>query len=102
MGIAIVVVTYNRLEYTKKTIERLLSDTDDFDLYIWDNASTDETPEYLKDGLSDPRIQEVILSKENVGQTGAMNYAWSKTKAQLVGKLDNDCLVTPGWTRIFA
>lgn len=102
MGIAIVVVTYNRLEYTKKTIERLLSDTDDFDLYIWDNASTDETPEYLKDGLSDPRIQEVILSKENVGQTGAMNYAWSKTKAKLVGKLDNDCLVTPGWTRILA
>jgi glycosyltransferase involved in cell wall biosynthesis len=102
MNITIVVVTHNRLEYTKKTIERLLSDKEDFDLYIWDNASTDKTPEYLKDGLSDPRIQEVILSKENVGQTGAMNYVWSKTKAELVGKLDNDCLVTPGWTRTFA
>ncbi|NLW84234.1 MAG: hypothetical protein GXY41_07530 [Phycisphaerae bacterium] len=28
--------------------------------------------------------------------------AWSKTKADLVGKLDNDCLPTPGWTGIFA
>ena len=75
---------------------------EEFDLYLWDNASSDETPEYLKDVLTDPRIQEVILSKENLGQTGAMNYVWGKTKAELVGKVDNDCLVTPGWTRILA
>ena len=51
--------------------------------------------------MKDPRVVETILSQENVGQTGAMNYVWGKTKAELVGKLDNDCLVTPGWTRIF-
>ena len=103
MNIAIVVVTHNRLEYTKKTFKRLLEDpTEGFDLYLWDNASTDGTPEYLKDAVQDPRVVDAILSKENVGQTGAMNYVWSKTKAELVGKLDNDCLVTPGWTRILA
>ena len=103
MNIAIVVVTHNRLEYTRKTIARLLDDSSEqFDLYLWDNASTDGTVEYLKDGVKDPRIAEVVTSKENVGQTGAMNYVWSKTKAELVGKLDNDCLVTPGWTRILA
>ncbi len=100
MNIAIVVVTHNRLGYTKKTIARLLEDTtEEFDLYLWDNCSTDQTAEYLKHELKDPRINEVILSKENVGQTGAMNYVWGKTKAEIVGKLDNDCLVTPGWTR---
>jgi len=103
MNVCIVLATHNRLEYTRKTISRLLEDpTEEFDLYLWDNASTDQTAEYLKEGLSDARIQEVILSKENVGLTGAMNYVWGKTKAELVGKLDNDCLVTPGWTRIFA
>jgi len=103
MNIAIVVVTHNRLDYTKKTIKRLLEDpTEEFDLYLWDNASTDETPEYLQDAIKDLRIVETILSKENVGPLGAMNYAWSKTKAELVGKVDNDCLVTPGWTRILA
>ncbi len=103
MNVCVVLVTYNRLEYTKKTIARLLEDpSEEFELYLWDNASTDETPEYLKEEVKDPRIVETILSKENVGQTGAMNYAWSKTRAELVGKLDNDCLVTPGWTRIFA
>ena len=103
MNVCIVLVTYNRLEYTKKVIARLLEDpSEEFELYLWDNASSDETPEYLKEEVKDPRIVETILSKENVGQTGAMNYAWSKTKADLVGKLDNDCLVTPGWTRILA
>lgn len=102
MNIAVVVVTHNRFEYTRKCIECLLENSaEEFDLYLWDNASKDETPEYLN-SIKDPRIVEIILSKDNVGQTGAMNYAWSKTKAELVGKLDNDCLVTPGWTHILA
>lgn len=103
MNVAIVLVTHNRLVYTRKSISRLLKDTnEEFDLYLWDNASTDGTREYLKNEVNDPRIVETVLSKENVGQAGAMNYVWSKTKAELVGKLDNDCLVTPGWTRTFA
>jgi GT2 family glycosyltransferase len=101
MNIAIVVVTHNRFDYTEKTIERLLSSTEEFDIYLWDNASKDETPEYLN-SMKDPRIVEIILSKENVGQTGAMNYVWSKTKAELVGKVDNDCLPAPNWTEILA
>ncbi|HLB73758.1 MAG TPA: glycosyltransferase family 2 protein [Sedimentisphaerales bacterium] len=103
MNVCIVLVTHNRLVYTRKTIARLLEDPQEqFDLYLWDNASNDETAEYLNDGVKDSRIKEVIISKENVGQTGAMNYAWSKTKTELIGKLDNDCLVTTGWTHILA
>lgn len=102
MNVAIALVTHNRLEYTKKSISRLLEDSgEQFDLYLWDNASTDGTQEYLQN-LKDPRIVETICSKDNKGQTGAMNYVWSKTKTELIGKLDNDCLVTPGWTRILA
>jgi len=103
INIALVLPTHNRLEYTKKAVSRLLEDPDeDFDLYLWDNASTDETPEFLKEEVKDARVKEVILRKKNEGQTGAMNYVWAKTKAELVGKVDNDCLVTPGWTRILA
>lgn len=102
MNVAIVLVTHNRLEYTRLALASLLADAaEEFSLTIWDNASTDGTQEYLE-SVDDPRIKEKIFSKENIGQTGAMNYAWSKTNVELVGKLDNDCLVTPGWTRIFA
>jgi len=102
MNIAIVIPTHNRLSYTQKVIPCLLTDpTEEFELYLWDNASTDGTPEYLK-SINDPRIKAVYLSNTNQGQVGAMNWAWSQTQAELVGKLDNDCLPTPGWTRIFA
>jgi glycosyltransferase involved in cell wall biosynthesis len=103
MNVCIVLVTYNRLDYTRKTIARLLEDQrEQFDLHIWDNASTDGTVDYLKNEVNDSRISDIIFSKENIGQTAAVNKIWSNSKSELLGKLDNDCLITPGWTRILA
>ena len=95
-------IAYNRLEYTRKTLESVLADpSDSFTLTIWDNASTDGTREYLRD-VSDPRIGDVVLSDDNIGQVAAVNTIWSRSKATLVGKLDNDCLMTPGWADTLA
>lgn len=103
MNVAIVFITHNRLDYTRLALPRLLEDkTEACDLYIWDNASTDGTQEYLRNAVTDPRIVDVTLSPENVGQAAAMNHGWGRTMAELVGKVDNDCLMTPGWTRILA
>lgn len=103
MTIDLVFITYNRLEYTKLALASVLADPEEeFSLTIWDNASTDGTVEYLKNDVSDQRIADIIFSKENIGQTAATNKVWSSSKADLLGKLDNDCLVTPGWTRILA
>ncbi len=97
MKVALAFITYNRLDYTKLALRSILAnDQDDFALTIWDNASTDGTAEYLST-VDDPRIAEVILSKENAGQIAAVNEIWAKSKADLLGKLDNDCLMTPGW-----
>ena len=103
MTIDLVFVTYNRLVYTKLALASVLADpSEDFSLTIWDNASTDGTAEYLRNEVSDPRIADVILRKENVGQTAAVNEVWSRSKADLLGKLDNDCILTPGWTHKLA
>ncbi|MDY0355747.1 MAG: glycosyltransferase family 2 protein [Sedimentisphaerales bacterium] len=103
MAIELVFVTYQRLEYTKLALASVLADpTEEFSLTIWDNASTDGTVEYLRDEVSDPRIADIVFSKENVGQTTAVNEVWGRSKADLLGKLDNDCIVTPGWTRALA
>jgi glycosyltransferase involved in cell wall biosynthesis len=102
MNTCLVIVTHHRLAYTRKCVEHVLADTQsDFDLYFWDNASSDETPDYLK-SLKDPRIKDVVLSKENAGQTIAMNRLWNASKAELVAKLDNDCLPEHGWLQTFA
>jgi glycosyltransferase involved in cell wall biosynthesis len=103
MAIELVFITHQRLEYTRLALASVLADPkEEFSLTIWDNASTDGTVEYLKNEVSDPRIADIVLSKENVGQTAAVNEVWSRSKADLLGKLDNDCIVTPGWTRALA
>lgn len=103
MRIGLIFITHNRLDYTKLALASVLADpTEEFSLTIWDNASTDGTVEYLKNEVNGSRIADIIFSKENVGQTAAVNTIWSNSKADLLGKLDNDCLVTPGWTRILA
>jgi len=103
MTIDLVFITYNRLEYTKLALASVLVEpTEEFSLTIWDNASTDGTVEYLKNEVNDPRIVDMIFSKANVGQVTAVNEVWGRSEADLLGKLDNDCLVTPGWTRILA
>jgi len=96
----LVVVTHNRLRYTKLCLESVLADrSSEFELFVWDNGSTDGTGEYLS-SLVDPRLRDVILSPRNEGQTRAMNEAWARSKAPYVAKLDNDCLVTEGWLRV--
>jgi hypothetical protein len=73
-----------------------------FRLTIWDNASTDGTRDFLRQEVNDPRIDDIVLSEKNVGQICPVNEIWSASRCDLLGKLDNDCLVTAGWTRILA
>src|SRR5687768_3359543 len=103
MTIDLLFITFNRLHYTKLALSSVLADpSEEFSLTIWDNASSDGTTEYLKTEVKDRRIREIVFSKENVGQTAALNKIWSRSDADLLGKLDNDCIVTPGWTRTLA
>lgn len=102
-SIHLVFITYNRLDYTRKALASVLKDpAEAFTLTIWDNASTDGTREFLRDAVDDPRIDDIVLSERNVGQIQPVNTIWSASRSDLLGKLDNDCLVTPGWTRILA
>lgn len=100
--IHLLMITYNRLEYTRRSLWRLLSNPgEEFVLTLWDNGSTDGTKDYLKT-ITDRRIIDIVFSDENKGQTYVTNKIWSETSAELVGKVDNDCLVTPGWTQILS
>ena len=99
MKIHLAFLTYNRLDYTKLALSALLADpAEEFALTIWDNGSSDGTQDYLKT-IRDRRIVEMVFSEKNLGQTYVTNKIWSETDAELVGKVDNDCLVTSGWTR---
>ncbi|MBT4251262.1 glycosyltransferase [bacterium] len=87
--------TYNRLDYTKETLPKLL-DSICGKVIVVDNASNDGTKEYLK-SLNSEKL-ELIFHSENTAITGSMNTFLNKTKnEEFIGKVDNDTIVKGDW-----
>jgi GT2 family glycosyltransferase len=96
-GIAVVVLTHNRLHLLQQCVGNVLLRTSDAtrEIIIWDNASQDGTPEYLR-SLDDPRIR-VVRSEKNIGQN-AYARAFRLTTAPYFIELDDDVVDAPaGW-----
>jgi glycosyltransferase involved in cell wall biosynthesis len=98
-NIAIFSITYDRLDYTKKSFNSLKKTTDyKYDHYVIDNGSTDGTVEWLKNHIPANRL---ILLPKNVGISKASNMIIDLIKKgdyQCVVKWDNDCIgLTKGW-----
>lgn len=103
MKLLIVLVTYERLEYTKRTL-RALWDTIEVPYYlvIADNNSTDGTREYIKTLVKRNRADKVILNPDNYYPGKATNIAWKEglkeyPEATHLMRLDNDMLLKKGW-----
>jgi GT2 family glycosyltransferase len=96
-GIAIVVLTHNRVHLLQKCVENVLLRTSAAtrEIVIWDNASPDATAEYLR-SLDDPRIR-VVISEKNIGQN-AYARAFRLTSSPYFIELDDDVVnAPPAW-----
>jgi glycosyltransferase involved in cell wall biosynthesis len=103
MKIDVVFIAHNRLDYTKRALASVLAEeNDDFRVTIWDNGSSDGTAEYLRTQANHKRVKEAVFCRSNLGQVRAVNEIWGKSKADLVGKLDNDCILPQGWSTAFS
>lgn len=96
MRIAVYTLTRERLYYTKIAFESLKARSGvDYDHYIFDNGSQDETPNWLTENRSEFRW--VHCSPTNVGISAASNACLDAIFANgpydLVCKFDNDALV---------
>lgn len=99
----VVLITYNRLAYTKKTL-RTFWDTisTPYYLVVVDNASTDGTPEYLRRVKKRGRIDKLILNKMNFYPGAATNIGWREGLEEYpiathLMRLDNDMHLEKGW-----
>ncbi len=93
MKLSIITLTYNKLSYTKKFIKSLYKYTNDFELIIIDNGSTDGTIEYLNElnGI------KLILNKKNHGYSKGNNQGLEIAEGDYIGFLNNDILLSPNW-----
>lgn len=103
--IPVLLITYNRLEYSKKAFESIVKSPGlPIALEIWDNASTDGTREWL-DGLFDsaysfiPNIPLTMrFNDKNVGLAPAINQFFRRhADAPYVVKVDNDTVLPENW-----
>lgn len=69
-------LTYERLGNTAISLPSLLRTESDFELYLMDNNSKDDTWEFLND-TRDPRIKHRKKFDQNMGVGHALNYALS-------------------------
>jgi GT2 family glycosyltransferase len=92
--IAVVVITFNRVELLRRCIENVLLRTSSLttELIVWNNGSTDETREYLE-SLDDPRFH-IVNHPENIGLNG---YAegFKHASASYLVELDDDVTEAP-------
>lgn len=73
-SVCAVVVTYNRKVLLRESIECLLNQSNqDFDVLVVDNASTDNTFEYIAD-LIDNQHVKYENTGDNLGGSGGFNY----------------------------
>lgn len=94
--IEILMITHNRLEYLKKALASVLAqDFKDFRLIIWDNASEQETLDYLKT-IVDPRVK-VWFCETNMSLARVTTEVFLLSNAEFVGKVDSDMIIPPDW-----
>lgn len=92
--IGVVVITHNRAHLLRRCVEDVLFRTSPLttEVVIWDNASTDDTRNYLAE-LTDPRIR-LVRHETNIG-TSAYAPAVELTSAPFLIELDDDVIEAP-------
>ncbi|WP_249436052.1 bifunctional glycosyltransferase family 2 protein/class I SAM-dependent methyltransferase [Paenibacillus sp. Marseille-Q4541] len=95
MKTSIIILTHNKIEYTIQCIEsiRLYTEPGSYEIIVVDNASTDETKNWLKQ-------QEdliCIMNSENTGFPAGCNQGIQIATGTEVLLLNNDTVVTRNW-----
>ena len=100
ISIDIIMPTYNRLDSISKAITSVLDQTHPkWNLYIWDDGSSDNTKNYLNQYSSDPRIH-YSHSFPNKGVSFARNQCLNLGKSDIITYLDSDNQWDPDYLQI--
>ncbi|MDN5942375.1 MAG: glycosyltransferase family 2 protein [Nitrospira sp.] len=91
--VSLVIPLYNQVDYTKQCVASIERCTKiPYELILVDNCSTDGTRGFLKDVKA-----TVIVNATNLGCAKAWNQGVRAATGQVIGILNNDIIVTPGW-----
>jgi len=94
MDISIIIVNWNTLHYLEQSLSSIYANlpSNEFDVWVVDNASTDGSPQMVMEGF--PQVH-LIENKQNVGFARANNQAIRKSRGRFVWLLNSDTKVKP-------
>ena len=92
--ITIAIPTFNRASWLKDCVLSALAQSHPrLEVLVSDNASTDETPEVLKQ-FADPRLR-IVRQKKNIGSLSNWNFCLAEAKGEYVLFLSDDDGIAP-------
>lgn len=99
--VSVIIVTYNNLPLTRECLKSIETHTHypNLEIIVVDNASSDETQEFLKSWSEEGPGRKIILNDNNLGFAAANNQGLDIATGQYLTLLNNDTYVTPGWIR---
>jgi len=96
MKVSIIMITIDRYEQTKKTLDKILNNTgyEDFELLVADNGSIDERViDYIKS--LKPAVH--LINKENKGVARTLNQLILRAKGDYIVHTGNDIDLPDNW-----
>ena len=94
MKLAIVILNWNGKELLKQFLPSVIEYSKDADIYVADNASTDDSVSFIKTFFPSVKI---IQNEENGGYAKGYNDALKHIKADVFCLLNSDVEVTKNW-----
>jgi GT2 family glycosyltransferase len=94
MKLAIVILNWNGKKLLEQFLPSVIQYSEEADIYVADNASTDNSIAFLKSKY--PNIS-IIQNKENGGYAKGYNEALKQVKADVFCLLNSDVEVTKNW-----
>ncbi|MBB6024671.1 GT2 family glycosyltransferase [Paenibacillus sp. JGP012] len=96
--VSFVILSFEKKDMTLKCVESIQNTVNiPYEIIIFDNASSLETKEFIKQNIEILENVTVHYSDENLGCPGGRRKATKMAKGDYVINLDNDIVVTNGW-----
>ena len=91
---AVVILNFNGVGFLKKYLPTVIRHSEGAEIVVADNASTDDSVEFMKHEFPQIRLLE---NGENAGFAGGYNWALSQVESDYYVLLNSDIEVTPNW-----
>ena len=96
--VSIIILSFNTLKYTRKTIESIIMSTIyPYEIIVIDNASTDGSAKYLNFIQSKYDNIKAVFNDKNIGFSAANNQAAKYARGRYLMILNSDVIVPTGW-----